>query len=202
MLSQENFNMVVAKNLASYRKLNGFTQLDLAEKLNYSDKAISKWERGECLPDVYTLNLIADLYEISVNDLLSSKPKLKTPSKKTGKFFVPLLSITAVWLVAILSFFFLEIFLPNGKSNYLAFIVAIPVCFIILTIFTCIYHNFVGEFISISALVWTIILTLDISFTSIYSGISFLYVVGIPLQVAIILWFAFKWFIKRRKNKP
>ena len=55
MINEEQFKALVAKNLANYRKINNLTQLDLAEKLSYSDKAISKWERGESLPDLYTL---------------------------------------------------------------------------------------------------------------------------------------------------
>ena len=48
-----------AKNIAAYRKAHKDTQLDLARKLNYSDKSVSKWERGEGLPDVYILAQIA-----------------------------------------------------------------------------------------------------------------------------------------------
>ena len=57
---------IVAKNLVALRKNAGFTQIELAEKLNYSDKAVSKWERGESLPDIETMKRIADLYCVSV----------------------------------------------------------------------------------------------------------------------------------------
>ena len=60
----------VAKNIAQYRKAHHDTQLDLATKLNYSDKSVSKWERGESLPDVYILSQIAELYGVSVDFLL------------------------------------------------------------------------------------------------------------------------------------
>lgn len=60
----------VAKNIAQYRKAHHDTQLDLATKLNYSDKSVSKWERGESLPDVYILSQIAELYGVSVSALI------------------------------------------------------------------------------------------------------------------------------------
>ena len=67
----------VAKNIAAYRKAHHDTQLDLATKLNYSDKSVSKWERGESLPDVYILSQIADLYGVSVSALTSSPAAIR-----------------------------------------------------------------------------------------------------------------------------
>ena len=52
----------IGSNIAAYRKQAGLTQAGLAEKLNYSDKAVSKWERGEGLPDVYILAQIAQTW--------------------------------------------------------------------------------------------------------------------------------------------
>ena len=113
MQSQENFNAIVSKNLIAYRKLNNLTQLDLAEKLNYSDKAISKWERGECLPDAYTLYQIATIYGISVNDLFACESTLKqtATTKKVKPFFITLLSSCLVWLVATVLFVLLKMLL-------------------------------------------------------------------------------------------
>ena len=55
----------ITANLIKYRKTNSYTQAALAEKINYSDKAVSKWERGESIPDLYTLTLLAELYGIT-----------------------------------------------------------------------------------------------------------------------------------------
>ena len=72
---------IVASNLVKYRKEANLTQSQLAEKINYTDKAISKWERGESLPDIYVLKMLADIYKIDVSALLREKTrveKLKT----------------------------------------------------------------------------------------------------------------------------
>lgn len=69
----EDLKKVIADNIIFYRKEKGYTQLELAEKLNYSDKAVSKWERAESLPDVITLNEIASMLDVTLNDLVSVK---------------------------------------------------------------------------------------------------------------------------------
>ena len=58
------------ERLKNYRKTKNFTQEELAAKINVSGQAVSKWEKGECLPDVYNLKLIARLYRVSIDNLL------------------------------------------------------------------------------------------------------------------------------------
>ena len=69
----ENLKITVAKNIADLRKAANMTQLDLASRLNYSDKAVSKWERGESLPDVATLKTIAEIFSVTVDYLLQEE---------------------------------------------------------------------------------------------------------------------------------
>ena len=68
------FNQLVfGEKLKNYRKMKNFTQDGLAEKIGVSGQAVSKWEKGECLPDVYNLKLLARLYRISVDNLLDTE---------------------------------------------------------------------------------------------------------------------------------
>ena len=69
-MTEQEFRKKLADNLAKYRKLYGLTQQELADCISYSDKSVSKWERGEGVPDVYVLCSIARLYEISVAELI------------------------------------------------------------------------------------------------------------------------------------
>ena len=69
-MNDEKLKNQLGANIAAFRKRSGMTQAVLAEKLNFSDKAVSKWERGESVPDVLTLMNLAELFEISVDDLL------------------------------------------------------------------------------------------------------------------------------------
>ena len=75
--SDEKLRQLIAENIAYYRKLNGDTQAGLAEKLSYSDKSVSKWERGDGTPDIFILSHIASLYGITVQDLLREKKVAK-----------------------------------------------------------------------------------------------------------------------------
>ena len=61
--------------IAALRRANGMTQKDLAEKLNVSDKAVSRWERDESLPDLLLLPMIADIFGISVDELIRGEKK-------------------------------------------------------------------------------------------------------------------------------
>lgn len=75
----------IGSNIAAYRKQAGLTQAGLAEKLNYSDKAVSKWERGESVPDVMTLVQLAELFQIPVGELLADPtPCRETPARWSG----------------------------------------------------------------------------------------------------------------------
>ena len=52
MEKSDNLKTIIAKNIVLLRTGERLTQAELAERLNYSDKAVSKWERGESLPDI------------------------------------------------------------------------------------------------------------------------------------------------------
>ena len=66
------FNQIAfGERLKIYRKLKDFTQDELATKIGVSGQAVSKWEKGECLPDVYNLKLLARLYRVTIDDLLN-----------------------------------------------------------------------------------------------------------------------------------
>ena len=145
-MNDEKLKAVLGKNIASFRKQQRLTQAGLAEKLNYSDKAVSKWERGESIPDVLTLVQIADLFHISVNDLLTDPNELpehtgvvvgkmekaveKTLKRKADKLSILGLSSLIVWFVATLLFVILSS-LDIGRS-WMAFLYAVPANGIVL----------------------------------------------------------------------
>ena len=62
-MEEERIKSNIAKNLTAYRKRCNLTQSQLAEKINYSDKAVSKWERGEGVPDTLVLLKMCEIFE-------------------------------------------------------------------------------------------------------------------------------------------
>ena len=86
-------NKLIAKNLTYYRKAAGWTQAELAEKINYSDKSVSKWESGNGVPDVYTLLQLAELYGVTLNDLVGEgTPTLPTKERRGLRGWIILLA--------------------------------------------------------------------------------------------------------------
>ena len=131
--------------IARLRKEKGFTQQELAEILNYSDKSISKWERGEGVPDIYILKQIAELYGVTVNDIIEmdSISKESTPrvNKLKNRILITLMSIMLVWFVATIAHSILKIIFPNEIRILYCYLYAIPVSTIVFYIFNKKLHQ-------------------------------------------------------------
>lgn len=188
----QDLKYIIASNIVAYRTACGLTQLELSQKLNYSDKAVSKWERAQSLPDIYVLKQIADTLGITVNDLLTERADqeaiVSVPSAKykiSKRAIISVLSVLLVWLVATIVFVGLTIFaVPH---TWLCFIYALPASFIVATVFSALWGNRLSTGIVVSLLVWTLILSIYLTFLSAKSGLLFL--IGIPLQAMVALWF-------------
>ena len=191
----------LATNLIKYRKASGLTQAELAEKLNYSDKAVSKWERGESFPDLVVLKQIADLYGVKIDTLISEpvqeKPnlaKLKTIFK--NRAIISLCSVILVWLVATICFTFIHLIIENAHHTWLSFIYAIPVSMFIVFIYGLVWKKKLANTITLSILIWTLILaiflTLRFTLISPPNVLWMIFLIGIPLQFLIILMFYYK----------
>ncbi len=184
---------IVSKNLAYYRKEAGLTQAEVALKVQYSDKSISKWERGEGIPDVETLKNLADFYQITVDDLLSNKKRVPKKEYKKRHIVITLLSVGLVWLVVTVGFV-LSIMIAGGNAGWMSlfFVYGLPASSIILTVFSCLWAKKIYKAISVSAIVWTtcfaLFITLSMFITE--TGVPFwtVFLIGIPLQLLIVLW--------------
>ena len=154
MINENEFKQIVARNITKFRKANGLTQLELADKLNYSDKAVSKWERGESLPDVYMLNIIADLFGITLNDLISEETIAHKAKGKFNNYIIILLSVGLCWLIAATAAIALiNLDLPWA---WLTFIYAIPASSIVSVVLSRVFNYRKLLFISISGIYFSI----------------------------------------------
>ena len=188
----------VAKNIAAYRKAHHDTQLDLATKLNYSDKSVSNWERGESLPDVYILSQIAELYGVSVSALIG---EIQPPreSKPHYHMFILLLSLALTMAVATLLFSMFMICKVDYPA-WMFFVYALPVCSIICIVFTSLWWGILWQGVSVSALIWTLGLSLYLSFE--LENVSLIFLVCAALQVLTLLWEGFRKFLQRSRGLP
>lgn len=79
----------IGKFIAVLRKSKGMTQQDVADRLNVSNKAVSRWERDECAPDLSVIPALAEMFEVTCDELLRgeriSAPPLEVSSSKSEK---------------------------------------------------------------------------------------------------------------------
>lgn len=203
----EDIKKIIANNIQHLRKETGLTQLDLAERLNYSDKAISKWERGESVPDITVLKQIADMFGVTVDYLLSEShdlPELSVATKKMirkNRLIITLLATVMVWLVATIAFVVMGIMPVTYKKLWIVYILAVPVSSIVLLVFNSIWGKNKVNFIIISVLMWSALLSVVLMIE--VAKIWLVFVIGVPAQVLIILssQMQFKKRLKRKKEK-
>ena len=195
-----NQQELLAKNLAYYRKASGLTQLELADKFNYSDKSVSKWERGEGFPDIFVLKSLADFYGITVDEFYQNEHKAVKVSqnKKRKQTYLKLLSIGINWLVTVLTFFLLNTllsrFAPDAPfESWLTFIYGTLTTGIILLVWEFIYHNRFLRMIAASIIIWTAALSIFLTFLVVMNlPLPLLFIVAIPLEVLEIIWYLFR----------
>ena len=186
---------LVADNITMYRKANGLTQIQLAEKLNYSDKAVSKWERGESLPDLYILMQIVDMFGITLNDLVTKQEQPKKVSKsKINHTIVTLLSIGLVWLIAFIVYVILH--MASVSMDYMVFLYSLPVAFIVLIVFSKIAKSRLWVYIAVTGLIFSVPLAICVQLKWQYNS-AYLFLISGVLEVLTILWFMRKINLKR-----
>ena len=174
-MDDERLKSVIGANIAAYRKRGSLTQAGLAEKLNYSDKAVSKWERGESVPDVLTLVQLAEQFHVSVNDLLVDPDALP---EKTGVVQQAMEQVVEKTLKR------------KATNSWLAFIYAIPVNAIVLLSMRSAWHDFRWNRGLISVIMWGCLISIYMSLLILAKlNIWKIFLLGIPGQLAIFLWF-------------
>ena len=203
-MSDERLKAILGDNIVAYRKRQRLTQVGLAEKLNYSDKAVSKWERGESMPDVMTLVQLADLFGITVNDLLADPDALpehnsvvvetmekaveKTLKRKADKQSILGLSSLLVWFVAML--IFVVVSSLDLPKSWMAFIYAIPANAIVLLSLRSAWRDFRWNQTLVSVIMWGVLLSLYLSLLMFANlNIWKLFLLGLPGQLAVFFWF-------------
>jgi len=203
-MNDEKLKVQLGANIASYRKRARLTQAALAEKINYSDKAVSKWERGESIPDLPTIVQLAELFEVTVDDLLvdpnalpenggkveqiMSKAVEKTLKRKADKRVILGLSSLLVWFVALLLYVVLSSL--ELRNSWLAFIYAVPVdCIVLLTLRSA-WRDFRWNQTLVSGIMWGGLCSIYFSLLVLFHiNIWKLFLLGVPGQLAVFLWF-------------
>ena len=182
----------VAKNISQLRQKKGMTQLELAEKLNYSDKAVSKWEHGDSLPDIAVLVELADLFDVTLDQLVRTEDISKVPLQRTDAnlrhHIITSVSTLLVFFICLLTFVLCCIISSGRLCPWIVFVYGIPVSCIVWLVFNSIWFDPRKNYVIISLLMWSVLacIQLSLQLASIQAGL--LYLLGIPGQLTIILW--------------
>ena len=199
----EDIKSIVAKNLSDLRQRNGMTQLELAERLNYSDKTISKWERAESSPDIAVLVEIADLFGVTVDYLVTVEHAEDVPlasateKTKYNRKAIAYVSESAGWMVAIFAFIIATLILRKMAFQYLFFVYALPVVLTARLVFNSVWFNRRHNYYIVSLLMWSLLAAVHITFLYFGINVALVYLLGVAGQIVLILWS----FINKPKSK-
>lgn len=191
----DDLRRILAENIGELRKSQNLTQAEFAERLNYSDKAVSKWERGDSIPDVIVLKTVADMYGVGLDDMLRengvrdavSPEEKQRDEQRTQKVLVTALWVTMVWIVAAVIFLYSQY--TTGHMWWMAFVWAVPVSFAVAIFFVRRWadepkHKLISC-ILYSGLVWSALVCCYLEYMS--YNFWMIFFIGVPVQVALII---------------
>ncbi len=190
---------IVAANLIELRKINKYTQLEIAERFNYSDKAVSKWERGEALPDLEVLVELCDFYQVDIAYLLTEQGSIEQKQYRNFKkrmtsnqIIITCLAVSLVWIISTLAYVYSYII--GGTYPWILFVWSIPLSTIVLIVFNGIWGRIKFVFPLLSLLIWSLLVSFYLHTLNL--NLWLIFILGVPIQIAIILWSQIK-----RRNK-
>ncbi len=195
-MENKDLKSIVGQNIYYLRTVNQMTQYELGEKLNYSDKAISKWERGEGLPDLYVVQKLSAIFGVNADYIISEHSEqdkiVDTKPVKSNRRIITNIAIIAVLTIALMIFVSLAIAIH--KYVWQVFIYAIPVIGIVSTVFSFVWAKGKGAFFSISAIIIGILLTIYFAVGNYANWMILL--IGIPAEIILFLCLRIKITIK------
>lgn len=199
----KELKQIIAENIVFLRKKSKLTQLEFGEKFNYTDKTVSRWENGTVAPDVETLKAIADFYGVSMDYLVTEHKSAKEFNSVVSKVVNPrnniiliALIVTVIWCIAmtiyIASIYNLKTADMVENRWWSVFLWSVPISFALMAILTYRWFKSIKwTIIFVSCFIWTILLSAF--FTFLFEGTYwYLFFIGLPIQVALILFLKFK----------
>ena len=183
----------IASNLIRLRLAAGMTQAEVGEKLNYSDKTISKWERGEVTTDVFLLMEIAALFDVSVDYLIKPHAEIepivynKPQEPHYNTRAITAIAVLGVWTLAFLVFLVLW---WSGYVMWLLPVFAVPVSLVVLLVLQSVFHKGHGNRFIIAAIAVSLVTALYLTFLQNNPWQIFLLL--IPISAIVFLAFRIK----------
>lgn len=196
-MEEEQLAVIIGKNITRLRRMANMTQLELAEKLNYSDKSVSKWEQGNGIPDVRILMQLSEMFGVTLDDLVHEHIHDEVVPKSTrrkSRLITVLCASGLCWLVAVVCFVLLGLFGWELPYKWLAFVYAVPASAIVVLVFSCVWRWKWVRLVSISVLVWTALACIYLTALALGadSRVWLIFLIGIPLQILTLFYFVWR----------
>ena len=183
-----DIKQIIANNIINLRKKNNLTQIELAEKLNYSDNAIYRWERAEVTPNIETLVQISEVFNVPLNSLLEDNAvkasNIKDKREIINKLAITLLFVSLVWFIAVIAYIYGNLIF--GLNLWTIFAWSVPASCLVMYPFNSYWGKYVYRFVILSVFVWTLLACIYLQ--CLQYNIWLIFIIGIPLQVALGIW--------------
>ncbi len=183
---------IVGENLYKLRKSKGLTQLQISKELNYSDKAISRWERGDAMPDLESLNKISIFYNVPLDYMVKEHENIdeitelnnqQAKMEKSKRISIALLWVSVIWILVAVIYAYCEMFL--NISLWQVFVWGVPFSVFIFSVFNRRWNMIKQKYILHSIFLWTLLLSIYLQIMS--YNVWLIFIIGVPIQISLIL---------------
>lgn len=185
----ENIRDIVSENIITLRKQKQLTQIDLAKKINYSDKAVSRWENGEVIPDVETLQKISQVFGVPVSYMLEKhevEEKGINLLKNPNQLIMQFLAVCVAWVIISVVFVYLQ--LIYGYIFWQGFVWGIPISTALCMWFNRKNDNRVVRLILRSILNWSVLASIYLQLLFL-NNLWLIFIIGVPIQLSFVVAF-------------
>ncbi|MBR4270180.1 MAG: helix-turn-helix transcriptional regulator [Clostridia bacterium] len=184
----KNIREIVSNNIIELRKKNNLTQIKLAEKINFSDKAISRWEKGEVIPDIETLQVLADTFDVPIATLLEEHhDEEKESIEKRNDLLSQILFVFEIWTIICVIYIYINV--AYNQNPWKIFLSGIPISAAILFFFS-IKKSTIAKFVYATVLTWSTLICIFIFMLPVIAW--YIFIIGLPVQGILILKYLFK----------
>ncbi len=210
MAVMEDVKKIVSQNLVRLRKESNLTQAELAKRINYSDKAISRWEKGEVIPDLETIYALSETFGVPVSAITEKQAETERTEDETPAIRQKILSqiflLCEIWFVVCVIYVYVKI--TRETSIWQLFVWGVPASAIVLWFFTRKDKKAdVLLFVYASIFVWSLITCVYLHLLA--ANPWYLFFAGLPLQGLLVIRYIFNYKqnlkrirLRREKSDP
>ena len=207
--NMENVKAIVSQNLLRLRKENHLTQAEVARRINYSDKAVSRWEAGEVVPDLETIYALSEVFNVPVSQITEARTEEDAEEKRGGNIGQKILSqifmCCEIWFVFTAIYVYMK--LSRETNVWQLFVWCIPACMLVLWFFNRKENMNILLFVYSSVFVWSFITCVYLHLAA--SHPWYIFFIGVPSQGLLVIRYIFDYkqnikglrLGKRRANK-